>query len=655
MQTLKLLLILLITAACVQSAPITERSSDPGDLVKVTLDESKVGILLDEFPKTERDRVASIFLSKPEGWWIKRARFQFGHTYYKLAFTTSYYEDRQQMCLPMDEGAVDFKLTSKPARETIEGHDYVAVTYSVLTHVVASPGSAETSVPELATVGGKANITFSLPLDPYVLQQRTGNACMDEAGFPANSLDPESTRVYFDDTCTKDAYDPKQPCTTCHCTSEAEYDCAEALQKFVGASDVILWYERVAWNEPLAQKYESLNEYEYKEEAVGGDLLGYIEGMEHNLIIYRYFKDGSCERKECITETGWRKLILFDSIHVNVGSEQVLLGEIKYESGDPSSFNQSLYHNSYYWDPCHNHPHFAGYSTFEYAGSNFGHKQGFCIQATNRVINDRRTPMNSPFQTCNYQGVTEGWGDNYNVGIPCQWVDITDSASLAGPATLNLTQIGNPFNWLCEGQVIYDNSSAPEWQFSGNYTVAPPWPESNLPIDVYKCKTSPGALNDNVDNVPVFDPAPGNGLLTQECDGTSTQLGSQIYGPKRDCGFTPGDLFTSCGTPGQQVSWSCSLADKTAAPQVLRVCESSVALKTGTACRFLDDYTLANVIVTADAPVDVSFTCTKARDPKETGGYISWYTGALLNSVDKAANVTCVPKPPKCIDRPKAY
>jgi len=91
--------------------------------------------------------------------------------------------------------------------------------------------------------------------------------------------------------------------------------------------------------------------------------------------------------------------------------------------------------------------------------------------------------------------------------------------------------------------------------------------------------------------------------------------------------------------PGAQVTLQCSTNG--ANSQVLRVCESSIKLQTGTACRYNDDWTLANVVILPNTVTQVPFQCPSARDNVEIGGYYSLYAGALFNGVDTDAVVNC--------------
>lgn len=265
----------------------------------------------------------------------------------------------------------------------------------------------------------------------------------------------------------------------------------------------------------------------------------------------------------------------------------------------------------------------------------FGHKQGFCIQSTNRIINSRQTSIWCKFENCSYQGIAKGWADNYNGGIPCQWVDITDDETFNGPVYTDLDMIGNPAHWLCEGQVIRNSDGSPQWQYSGNTTTTPPYPTAGLPVDVYKCVTSPGAWDDNLDTITILNQGPGTGVLTQDC-----QFPGHHFGPKRDCEFNAGAMMNRC-TPGATVKLNCSIP-RNSPSQVLRLCESSLVLGTSTACRFLDDSTLANVVITSGAATQVTFQCPVARDAVEIGGAYGVYTGPVLNRIDSAVPITCV-------------
>jgi len=196
--------------------------------------------------------------------------------------------------------------------------------------------------------------------------------------------------------------------------------------------------------------------------------------------------------------------------------------------------------------------------------------------------------------------------------------------------------VGNPKKWLCEGVLQKNPDGSIDWMTSGTTTTTPPWPVPGLPIDIYSCIDSPGAFDNNVDNIAVVIPASGGGLLTSTCLDEG-----HTFGAERDCEFTftKENMLKKC-TPGAQVTLKCSIPNS-AASQVLRVCESSIKLQTGTACRYNDAWTLANTIILPNVQTSVSFKCPTARDKVEVGGFYSLYSGAELNGIDSNAVVTC--------------
>ena len=285
----------------------------------------------------------------------------------------------------------------------------------------------------------------------------------------------------------------------------------------------------------------------------------------------------------------------------------------------------------------HFHPHFNAYSNFYY-GDFLGYKAGFCIQTTDRDVNSRYVSSTTPYFTCNFQGVSAGWSDNYNIGIPCEWVDITDvPATVSAPVTNNLTLVNNPKNWVCEGTSILDSNGNFTWTPTGELTSLPLYDVAGKSIDKRQCIDTPGALNDNIDSQPVTIREHGQGYLTSTC-----LESGHTYGPKRDCEMTLSSSirYKPC-IPGSLTYAKCSLPSGSAS-QVLRICEASTMLKAGTACRYMDDSMLANrVIDAASDNVSFTFQCPTARGVNETGGYFALYSGPVLNRVDSYAPPAC--------------
>lgn len=282
-------------------------------------------------------------------------------------------------------------------------------------------------------------------------------------------------------------------------------------------------------------------------------------------------------------------------------------------------------------------------------------KKGFCVENTNRVINSRHSPIYSNY-SCIHQGVDSGWADNYNGGIPCQWVDLTAVDNTVAETRL-LTLETNPLRVLCEGHPEPAPNDFPPWQweYSGYNTTAPPWSTDNAMIDKIKCTNADEApyLN-NIDTISVTVPVMGDGQLTGPCD----HFG--MNGPKRNCEFHyHGHAALAECTPGDTVILMCSLqnpADSKA--QVLRLCEASRVLGSGLPCpytpelnvivppdseaAFYNPRMLANVVIEGASPVPVSFICPPARDAEETGGYFSFYSGPVL-TLDAHAAIQCEP------------
>jgi hypothetical protein len=622
-----LLVALLVLCAFAAKSP----PSDPAALIKVTAS-GEIGVLLDEFPSEARDRVASFALSQSDTYWTESVTRQIWLSYYRLVYRAAWYgqgSGKNSLPLPMDQLQITF--TSAPARRTDNNHEFVKRTYSLVAYIVTSLQGAGDADPNLASIGGWAQENFQFPVDPFLVFQRVGYSCYDEAQYPLGSADAENPEFYYDDTCGQEApYDPSsgEGCNICHCSTTVTTTCRSDLGDKVGKTSVAFVFTRVPYDAGLVAQIEALSPYNLSN-SFGPDLLGSRPDLDHNYITYRYVEPSSCTRLECIDAPGWRRLINFDAMHVNVGPKMLEIGYISFIRNDPSSFNPLEFHNLYYWDPCHNHPHFSAYATYSFK-NNYGHKQGFCVLSTNRVMNVRTTPLASPNFDCSNQGVAPGWSDVYNAGIICQWIDVTNISTNKGSVTAPLTMYSNPKNWLCEGNVRHNATTGePLWEWTGEYTA------SGQPIDKMQCDETPGALDNNVDTTTFTLPPKGNGVLTRACDHVNHNLG-----PKRDCEFTIRSQLDSC-TPGASVTLSCSIPSN-AKSQVIRVCDSSIALQSGTACRYNEPHLLANAVIEPGVATQVSFTCPVAKDSVEIGGKYSTYSAGVFN-LDPAAKITCNP------------
>lgn len=134
----------------------------------------------------------------------------------------------------------------------------------------------------------------------------------------------------------------------------------------------------------------------------------------------------TCELYEgCVGGLGWRRLMLFTVATPNIGSADLVMGI-------PAN-HPDLYHFS----DCHAHFHFDEFARYELrAGAEIaavGHKQAFCMLDTVSWA----WPNELPRFDCANQGISRGFIDFYEAGLPCQWVDVTDVPP--GEYTLRIT------------------------------------------------------------------------------------------------------------------------------------------------------------------------------------------------------------------------
>ena len=583
-----------------------------GALISASL-QGRVGYLLDELPMGMRDRVADQLIAQPEAAWRDRARAQVALTSYRLAFRDAFYDEEEakgQLPLPPVE-KWQISLLGNPRRVQLAGHDLVLVDYALQSTLLTDVDSPGASDPELGNVGGSWDEPFVLPLDPELLLQRTGYACMDEDQFPPNSVDGENVATFYDQDC-EGGED-----SGCHITESADESCVEALERTIGSASVDLHFERVAWDPALAAQARVGDAGR-----AGADLEVIGEGLDNRRVIYRYIGADSCAMAEnCVTGLGWRRLLQFDASIKNVGKDALHIGDVNYflDSPDPLLTN----HNIFVYSECHEHYHFAHYGAFELdaGGATLGNKQAFCVQSTARYSNNETSPLTHPYGSCDYQGIQAGWGDDYGAGIECQWIDVSDVAPDA-PVTARLDFKVNPDQFLCEGSPVLDADGEPVFEDSGFRTGG------GLTVDRPECtfNTNWDANNDDSRSLTLN---PTGSFVTDPC--TRGQLG-----PFRDCGFEAGvDSVTELAcAPGSSISLRCSVPSG-AAPGVVRVCEYSEKLSTGVACVYRD--ALANHLIDG-SNVELNVECPEARDAIEVGGHVSLYSGPAIPGDDVAVS-----------------
>jgi hypothetical protein len=596
----------------------------PGALISVDLT-SQVGVLLDEIPTSIRERVAAEMLAKDDAFWIARAKRQLSLTSYRLNFRTYFYDEeeaKQQLSLP-PESVLEITLAgqagARARRETVEGHDYVLVDYALDAVIVTDVESPGISEPALAEVGGVWVEPFTFPVDPELLLQRTGYACMSEADFPPNSVDSENVEFYYDQTCE---VEPELTPYGCHYTVLPTESCQDALSLHVGRVEAAVSYERIAWDEAVAAPAR----VGVIENPTGVDLEVVGEELGVNRLVYRYIDENSCALAEqCVTGSGWRRLLMFNASEKNTGVAPLHVGDIDYYLEDPDNPTANEEHNIYEFSECHGHYHFSHYATFSYgADPDLGSKRAFCLESVARYSNNEQSPTWSPYSTCAYQGISQGWGDQYNAGIECQWLDVTTVDTSAAPVTAPLGYDANPDGFLCEGVPVLDAEENPVWEPT-EFTT-----EAGEPVDRPLCTFADGWDDNNYAELDVTLPLPGEAMLTAPC--SRGQIGNL-----RNCGHTLQPGLLTCAA--SSISLSCSVPAG-AAPQAVRVCEASAVLGAGVACDTFTALALSDVEDTA--PVTLTLSCPPPRDAAEPGGLYAIYSAPSFPD-DPIAQVTCTP------------
>jgi len=579
-----------------------------GGLVEVTYS-STVGVLLDDVPMNIRERVAQYYLNQPESFWNAKAKLQGFMLEYQQVFRLYVANELPEDFNP-PIGGLERSLTvtpeelwqfnfdpQGPKRVDLSGHDYILYNFTFYGVLVTADVLANwnLSSPNLATINGTATLFIHAPIEPEYTFQRAGYACADEATFTwDNTVDSENYWVYYDHYCEVEPYrdvsDPEQYAQAgCHYSGFPNMSCIDALKAYEGGVDVTILWRRIEWNETLAA------EWRYGENKLGVvNLEKYDVSTEDNKVAYRYIPKNSCSIKEdCVGSYGWRRLLDFGSTSLNTGSVDAVLGYVYQDFLQSTGWLQ--------YAPCHHHEHNNYFLNYTFA-SREGEKKGFCMQSTWRYHNNELTPLATWFDTCWFQGVSPGWGDDYFAGIPCQWKDVTDSPNVG---THSLIQQHNPEGLLCEG--------VPDLDVNGSHIYVPSGiiNGSGFELLKQKCNQAVDWNADNTGGVTITVPPRGS-YVTEAC-----MKGE--FGEIRNCGYQVLEQMMAC-VPGSVVSFTARISDLES-PQAIRICESSIKLGTSTYCGYND--ALASRTLTTGRDEEVSFICPVARDEVEVGGFYS--------------------------------
>jgi hypothetical protein len=584
----------------VESQELPTLAADPGPagegaLIQVSM-ASEVGVLLDEIPLAVRDQVAGDILQRPDAYWLALAQQQVRLTRNRLNFRNFVYPSKGQLPLPPKELWSISLDTAGPERRTIQGHDLLLVGYTFSSTLLSDAASPAQSEPALAEVGGVWQEPFVFPADPNLLLQRTGNACVNEGGFPPNSFDSENIWIFYDHSCQADS----AGAAGCHRTRLPGLSCREALQERVGEVETSMRFERLPWDAELADavRVEAVSSLDAPDLSVVG------RDLETNRIVYRYIEPDDCALLEgAVGGSGWRRLLQFDATVANIGGRPMEVGPVVAEDLDNHVFT---------YNSCHDHFHYSNYGEFSLGSPDLpqNSKQAFCVQSTSRFSNNEMTPLVHNY-SCSLQGIEAGWVDEYVAGLDTQWVDITDLDIPSEGLTAELTFTSNSDQFLCEGTAVLDDNGQPVWEPSGFTT------DEGESINRPQCEFIPDWEANNEASRDVFLPQRGS-FVTEPCTNGE-------FGPLRNCGFTELEDDDLTCLPGAAVERTFSLEDSDAI-HVLRVCERSAALGGGLACAYED--ALANVLMGPD-PAAVSFVCPQIRDVDGSEGGYALYTAPV--------------------------
>ena len=129
--------------------------------------------------------------------WVERAKRQVRLTFYRLVFRGFYYPPgKGPLPLPPKSGW-QILLNGRPRRGNIDGHDFVLQDYTFRAMILSDTASPSRFGTAARDHGGTWSEPFLLPVDPDLLLERTGYACMDEFEFPPFSVFEQSTSVFL--------------------------------------------------------------------------------------------------------------------------------------------------------------------------------------------------------------------------------------------------------------------------------------------------------------------------------------------------------------------------------------------------------------------------------------------------------------------------
>lgn len=222
-----------------------------------------------------------------------------------------------------------------------------------------------------------------------------------------------------------------------------------------------------------------------------------------------------------------RRLVEFALRTRNVGADDLVIGS----PGCPNcTLNPGAHctNELFHCGTSHGHAHFESFAHSEILDENgvvvaSGRKYGFCLLDLECA---------APKFSCSYQGLTAGCSDVYSSGLPCQYVDITDSNLPDGRYTLRLTI--DPDGALAESN---DANNSVEMPFTIGATErdCPEYTSADIPKAVPDLGTATSTLT-----VPDVGPVTS---LRLRMNGTHTYV-SDLAATLTSPAATTADLFS---------------------------------------------------------------------------------------------------------------
>ena len=394
---------------------------------------STVGVKYDDLPPDSWDLAKALLNTKDDEYWRSLAVQQFKLTMNRLVFRPGYFPNTQPpnyrgtLSLTLDR-FWKIKFLGPPRSVLIDSHYLIVRNFSFHVILITDSVSVVKSDDRLSNIGGSFVQNYTLPVDPMLLLQRVGTACMSEYGWPPKSMDPETTEYFYDDTCTveKPPLPSIEGCQQCHCQQPLPtMSCVEALKASVGRVNVSLNFTRIKYNTEKADiwRFPSQPSINLFGEVAPVNIFEYHADLQRTRIVYLYIEPTGCELVErCVGGSGWRRLLVFSTTAPNFGVQDLRLGALSSPTTGLLSETVTKHH-IFEYSPCHRHFHFSHYGSFALGDpseqSNLTNsKRGFCLQAVYRHANAEWSPLNQEYYTCGLQGIPAGWQDTYQGGIP---------------------------------------------------------------------------------------------------------------------------------------------------------------------------------------------------------------------------------------------